>query len=153
MKKLNFIIVLIVLLLSINATAQNQGRLPVLRERVTNVKFNEISRRMNLYKTEAEQLRPVFIQYEKEKATLLTGRQNINSEIRNSVLTEQEVEEFYLKRLELTKKMADLREKYYHEFRKVLTPKQIVQFHRIETELNRRILQNLNQRFNEQSAE
>lgn len=46
----------------------------------------------------------------------------------------------------LRNQIIELREKFYHEFRKVLSPSEIMKFHRIEAEVSRRMMQHLRQR-------
>ena len=134
--------------------AQNQGRLPGIRERLLNAKFNEICQQMKLGKVQTEQLRPVYMRYEREKSRLISNdRPAQPAVISDSTLTDQQVEKTYLNRLENVKKIAELREKSYPEFRKVLSPRQVVQFQRIEMEINRKMMQTLRKRLNNRVLE
>lgn len=51
-----------------------------------------------------------------------------------------------IKQLESARKIIDLREKYYKEFRTVLSPKQIVKLYRIEAELRKEVTEEIKNR-------
>lgn len=136
-----------ILLVPVLMDAQNQR--PVFRERLLNARFDEISTRMELEPAKAEKLKPIYFRYEKEKASVfIDGGERINPQERRNLTVEQE-EKLYLMRLEKAKKIIEIREKYFPEFRTVLTPKEIVQFNSIEMELNRKMLQQIRKRLNE----
>ena len=120
-----------------------------MRERITNAKFDEICRRLELESAKADQLRPVYRSFEKEKASLLLNNHEGRMAFPDSTLTEKQQDEFYLKSLEKAKMLVELREAYYPKFRTVLTPRQVVQFNRIEMEVNKRMMQQLKKRMNE----
>lgn len=143
------IIILCVALISQNISAQNPDR--GLRERILNAKFDEICRRMELKTSEADKLRPVFKSFEKEKAALMLNDRGDEFAMPDSSLTEQQQDEIYLRRLEKAKKLVELRENYYPKFRTALTPKQVVQFNRVEMEVNRRMLLQMRKRINERN--
>lgn len=137
---------LVTFLLPILLSAQNQ-RFPAMRERILNARYNEICIRMKLSREVAEQLRPVFIRYEKEKAGLFVKlhQQRVPAD---STMTDKQAEEKYLAQLSEAKKLIEIREKYYPEFRAVLSPKQVVHFHRVEMEVNRKMMQQIRKRMN-----
>jgi hypothetical protein len=137
--------------ISLNTFSQNAERFPAVRERILNAKFDEICRRMELEKSKAEQLRPVYRSFEMEKGALLLNNRNGEFAFPDSSLTEEKQDEFYLQSLEKAKKLVELRETYYPKFRTFLTPKQVVQFNRIEMEVNRRMMQQLKKRMNERN--
>ncbi len=142
------ILVLLAILLSpVLLTAQNQ--LPAFRERLLNARFNEISSRLELEPARAEKLKPVYFRYEKEKASVfIVNEERFSRNDRENLSPEQE-EKLYISRLERAKKLIEIREKYYPEFRTVLSPKEIVQFNRIEMEINRKMVQQIRKRLNE----
>lgn len=139
------------LLISYSTFSQSSDRLPPMRERIINAKFDEICRRMELEISKAEQLRPVYRRFEREKGALMLNNRMGDFAFPDSSLTEKQQDEFYLQSLEKTKKLVELRETYYPEFRTVLTPKQVVQFNRIEMEVNRRMMQQLRKRMMERN--
>jgi len=135
---------LVTFVLPLALSAQNQ-RYPAMRERILNARYNEICVRMKLEREKAEQLRPVFMKYEKEKSGLFTENQRQRMPP-DSTMTDAQAEEKYLAQLAKAKKLIEIREKYYREFRTVLSPKQVVQFHRVEMEVNRKMMQQLKKR-------
>lgn len=136
-----------ILLAPVFLTAQNQR--PAFRERLLNARFHEISTRMHLEPAKAEKLKPIYFRYEKEKASVfIVDEERISRNDSENLSPEQE-EKLYISRLERAKKLIEIREKYYPEFRTVLSPKEIVQFNRIEMELNRRMMQQIRKRLNE----
>jgi hypothetical protein len=50
--------------------------------------------------------------------------------------------------MEKAKKMINLREKYFKEFRTVLSAQEILRFHRIEKQVNQKMMQQIRQRSN-----
>lgn len=143
---IKIIAVLVMVLIPAFLMAQNQ-RFPTMRERIFYARYNEICIRMKLSREKAEQLRPVYIRYEKEKAGLFVElhKQRVPTD---STMTDEQAEEKYLTQLSEAKKLIEIREKYYREFRTVLSPKQVVQFHRIEMEVNRKMMQQIRKRMN-----
>ena len=145
------LIIIGTLFISQSIFSQNPDRLPPIRERILNAKFNEICRRMELEISKAEQLRPVYRSFEREKAALMLDNRAGEFAFPDSSLTEKQQDEFYLQSLDKAKKLVELRETYYPKFRTVLTPKQVVQFNRIEMEVNHRMMQQLRKRMNERN--
>ena len=136
-----------ILLAPVLLTAQNQR--PAFRERMLNARFNEVCTRMQLEPAKAEKLKPIYFRYEKEKASVfIVDEERISKNDSENLSPEQE-EKLYISRLERAKKLIEIREKYYPEFRTVLSPKEIVQFNRIEMELNRKMVQQIRKRLNE----
>jgi hypothetical protein len=148
---LKVLILIWAVLIAHSAFSQKPDRLPQMRERIINAKFDEICRRMELESSKAEQLRPVFRNFEREKGAMLLNNRVGEFALPDSSLTEKQQDEFYLKSLEKAKKLVELRETWYPKFRTVLTPKQVVQFNRIEMEVNRKMMQHLKKRMNERN--
>lgn len=149
MKKITLIFTMctVISLLTSMGYGQNQGRFPALRERITNGKLNEIGIIMNLEKAKVEELRPIYHRFVKERASLNDG--TILQRIKNmpDSITNEQAEKLFFMQIDKSRKLLDIREKYYHEFLNVLTPKQIIQFQRAEAEVNRKLLQDTRMRF------
>lgn len=139
--------ILICFLLQITSGfAQTKSRFPALNDRISNAKLNEIGKRMELDKSKIEKIRPLFLNYEKEKSVIFNERNSTRGEWSTDGLTDEEAEKMYLSLLDKTRKITDLREKYYHEFRKTLSPKEVFKFHKVEMEVNRKMIQTLRKR-------
>jgi hypothetical protein len=148
MKTMKVIITMaIVLIFSHWITAQPGGRFPQIRERVSNVRLNQIAKQMNLEKERQEELRPLYLKYEREKQKLIDGKMLRELRISPDSLTDAQAERLFFMQMEIAKKMIALREKYFREFRSVLSPKEIIQFHRIEKAVTRKMMQQTRQRF------
>jgi hypothetical protein len=128
--------------------AQPGGRLPQIRERFSNTRLNQVANHMNLEKEQVELLRPLYLKYEREKQELMDGRMLREMRTSPDSLTDEQAEQLFFIQMEKAKKMISLREKYFREFRAVLSPKEIMEFHRIEKEVNRKMMQQIRQRFN-----
>jgi len=128
--------------------AQPGGRFPQVRERVSNVRLNQVAKRMNLEKERVEQLRPLYLKHEREKQELLDGRLLIDMRISPDSLTDEQAEQLFFRQMEKAKKMINLREKYFKEFRTVLSAQEILRFHRIEKQVNQKMMQQIRQRSN-----
>ena len=127
-------------------TGQRGSRFQLMHERISRAKLNEIAKRMELEQEKLEKLKPVFMAWEKEKAVLRQNMVRTSFTMEPDSLSDQEAERIYFSQLNEAKKMIELREKFYHEFRKVLSPSEIMRFHRIEAEVSRRMLQHMRQR-------
>ena len=57
---------------------------------------------------------------------------DMNPRAPRSTLTDAEVEQVIKARFAQSRKMLDIREKYYNEFRKILSPKQIAKIYQTE---------------------
>jgi hypothetical protein len=128
--------------------AQPGGRFPQVRERVSNVRLNQVAKRMNLEKERVEQLRPLYLKHEREKQELLDGRLLMDMRISPDSLTDEQAEQLFFRQMEKAKKMINLREKYFKEFRTVLSAQEILRFHRIEKQVNQKMMQQIRQRSN-----
>jgi len=128
--------------------AQPGRRFPQMRERVTNFRLNEIARRMSLEKERVEKLRPLYLKFDREKQALMDNRTVKEIQVSPDSLTDEQAERIFFLQMEKAKKMIEIREKYFREFREVLSPQEIMRFHRLEREVDRRMMQNIRQRFN-----
>ena len=92
--------VMCILLTSTVVNAQNQRRFPAMRERILNAKYNEICMQMGLPKPIADELKPTYLRYEREKSQLLLDRP-AQADLSDSTLTDKQEEdrcEHYRKR-------------------------------------------------------
>lgn len=148
MKGLKILMIALFFLLSgERIAAQRQGRFPQVRERLSGVRLNQIAQRMGLEKERLEQLRPLYLEFEREKQELMDGRLVRQMPISPDSITNEQAEQLFFLQMEKAKRMIDVREKYFKEFKKVLSPKEIIRFHRIEREVNKRMMEQIKNRF------
>lgn len=143
--------ILVIAILPLILPAQNQ-RFAAMREKVLNARYNEICTRMKLESAKVDSLRPVFMQFEKEKARMFVS-QNEKRTTQDSIMTDEQADKKYLDQLHNARKLIEIREKYYPKFRTVLSPKQVLQFNRIEMEINRKMMNHLRKRMDNQGIE
>lgn len=139
---------LLVLILMIGQTVQSQqpNRKAMLRNRIEQVKLREIKQRLQLDEATFAQFRPIYLRYErriasidfKNQAKLMrTNADSLSAEEANLLITNQ---------LTNAKKMVFIRERFYNEFRKVLTPQQLVKLYQSETEIRRKVMTEIRNR-------
>ncbi|MDO8930266.1 MAG: hypothetical protein Q7W54_14930, partial [Bacteroidota bacterium] len=61
-------------------------------------------------------------------------------------LSSEEADRLIVSRLETAHKLISIREKYYKEFRTILTPQQIIKLYQTEAELRKKVLQEMKRR-------
>lgn len=133
-------------MICLEAQSQNAKRLTPLRERILQAKLVEIRRSLNLDQATMQHFRPIYIEYEKEISGV-----NINNQVRlmranYDSLTSEEAERLVMVQLENAKRLIDIREKYYHKFKTVLTPRQIVRLYQTEAQIRQKVMQELRRR-------
>ena len=139
-------VLLMLTMFSLGAQSQNAKRLPVVRERILQAKLVEIRRSLNLDQATMQRLRPIYIEYEKEILGVNTNNQRRLMSVNSDTLTPQEAEKLVMVQLENAKRLIDIREKYYHKFKTVLTPQQIVRLYQTEAQIRQKVTQELRRR-------
>jgi Spy/CpxP family protein refolding chaperone len=139
-------VLLMLTMLSLGAQSQNAKRLPIVRERILQAKLVEIRRSLNLDQVTMQRLRPIYIEYEKEISGVSTNNQRRLISANSDTLTPQEAERLVMVQLENAKRLIDIREKYYHKFKTVLTPQQIVRLYQTEAQIRQKVTQELRRR-------
>jgi len=139
-------VLLMLTMLSLGAQSQNAKRLPIVRERILQAKLVEIRRSLNLDQATMQRLRPIYIEYEKEISGVNTNNQRRLMSANSDTLTPQEAERLVMVQLENAKRLIDIREKYYHKFKTVLTPQQIVRLYQTEAQIRQKVTQEIRRR-------
>jgi len=139
-------VLLMLTMFSLGAQSQNAKRLPIVRERILQAKLVEIRRSLNLDQATMQRLRPIYIEYEKEILGVNTNNQRRLMSVNSDTLTPQEAEKLVMVQLENAKRLIDIREKYYHKFKTVLTPQQIVRLYQTEAQIRQKVTQELRRR-------
>ena len=139
-------VLLMLTMFSLGAQSQNAKRLPIVRERILQAKLVEIRRSLNLDQATMQRLRPIYIEYEKEILGVNTNNQRRLMSANSDTLTPQEAERLVMVQLENAKRLIDIREKYYHKFKTVLTPQQIVRLYQTEAQIRQKVTQEIRRR-------
>ena len=131
-----------------NVQCQNQNRFPILRERIAQAKLREIRKNLNLDQATFEAFRPVYQKYEREISNLDFRKFARLINVEADSLTTEQADQLIVNQIETARKLISLREKYYKEFRAVLSPQQIIKVYQTEAELRKKVMQELKRRIN-----
>lgn len=128
------------------AESQNHDRFPLLRQRMEQAKLREIRFQLNLDQETFEQFRPIYLRYEREVSGIDVRNMARLMKVEADSLSFEEADRLIVNQLETSKKLIHIREKYYHEFRTVLSPQQIIKLYQTEAELRKKVLQEMKRR-------
>jgi len=133
MKKLSSTIILIItMLVSLHMNSQNTQRLPALRDRIAQAKLQEIKKNLNLDQATFSQFRPIFLKYEREKTRIDFKNKVRLMKVNADSLSYEEADQLISNQFKKAKRLVFIREKYYQEFRKILTPQQLIKLYQTE---------------------
>lgn len=135
--------------------SQPKGRKRITHEQMTKMKADRLAEELALDDKTAAKFKEAYIRYVNEMNQLwrhdLPQSPKVDNEAQpqrkeRKTLTDEEVEKIIKGRFAQSRKMLDIREKYYDVFRKFLTPKQIQKVYdkeikdmgRFHNEINRR---------------
>lgn len=132
--------------LSAQNKADRTGKQRPTQEQMIQLQSSQMVKTLMLDDATAAKFTPVYTRYLEElracRVMNQAGRGNRPSGVRNQtteakpavkpVLTDAEVEKQIKEQFAQSRKILDIREKYYNEFRKLLTPKQIAKIYQTE---------------------
>lgn len=144
--RFSILLVFLTLLTGFIAESQNADRFPRLRERIVQVKLREIRLQLKLDQATFDQFRPVYLKYEREVSEIDFRYLARLMKVDADSLSSDEAERMIVNQLETSKKLISIREKYYKEFRRVISPQQIIKLYQTEAELRKKVLQELKRR-------
>ena len=149
MNKLTKIILLLTCsLCCFAAQAQDFSRNPQLQQRIIQAKLFEIKKALQLSEDKAKELAPIYQRYEMEKSKVQFPRQEGLLRMNPDSLNTEEADKLITAQLDNAIRMSTIRREYYNEFKKVLTPHQVVQLYKSEAQLNRKVMMELRRRMN-----
>lgn len=117
-----------------NAYAQNSDRQRMTREQLAETQAKYITKKMAMDDAAAEKFVKTFCRFQQE-VWALGPRLRKDASNRSDSETEQALKA----RFEHSKKILDLRKKYYVEYSKFLTQKQIERVYKLERQMMRRL--------------
>ena len=109
-------------------------------------KLFEIRRSLNLDQSTMQRFRPIYTEYEREISGVNINNQRRLMSVNYDSLTSEEAERLVMVQLENAKTLIEIREKYYHKFKTVLTPQQIVKLYQTEAQIRQKVMQELRRR-------
>ena len=136
----------IALVSGFQAKAQNLNRNPNLRERMARARMNEIQMKFKLDQATFDHFRPIYLKYENEISGIDYRKMAKLMKVDPDSISAADAETLIMNQLESAKKIISLREKYYKEFRTILTPQQIVKLYQIEAELRKEVTEEIKNR-------
>ena len=136
----------LILLFSLIADSQNAERFPLLRERIAQAKLREIRINLKLDQTRFEAFRPIYLKYEREVSGINLRNLTKLTKFDVDSYTTEEADQLIVNQLESARKLISVREKYYKEFRTVISPQQIIKLYQTEAELRKKVLQEVKRR-------
>ena len=141
-----FFFFLTMFFVSRNAESQNAERFPRLRERIVQAKLREIKEVLKLDDPTFDRFRPVYVRYEKEVTSIDFRKIGRLMKINADSLSTDDADQLIVNQLDAAKKMIFIREKYYKEFRQVLSPQQIIKLYQTEAELRKKVMLEIKRR-------
>ena len=124
---------LMVLVCAPSASAQRRmtpRKAHVSRHQLASIQAEEIARTMNLDEKTTNKFVTAFCQYKQEVENTVS-KTNSGPKDRNK-MSESEVDAMIRERFNKSRKLVDVREKYYKLYRTFLTPKQIEKVYELE---------------------
>jgi len=141
-----FLLLISALLSGYNANSQNRQRFPILRERILKAKLYEIRLNLKLDQATFDRFRPVYIKYESEISEIDFRKMTKLMRVEADSLSVDEANQLIVNQLGSARRLIDLREKYYKEFRTIITPQQIIKLYQTEAEMRKKVTQELKRR-------
>lgn len=141
-----------ILLVSLNlltgfvAESQNPERFPMVRQRIIQAKLHEIKVQLKLDQTTFDQFRPVYLKYEREISAIDFRNLARLMKVDADSLSSEEADRLVVNQMETARKLISIREKYYKEFRTVLSPQQIIKLYQTEADLRKKVMQEMKRR-------
>ena len=144
MMKTKIIFMLVAIFAMYSQSAFSQERKRPDREKIQAMQCNQVVKALLLDDATAAKFTPVYMQYLKElsesrisnsrklKAKETATPEKVQKTEPKSIPTDAEVEKAIKDRFAQSRKILDIREKYYNEFRKILSPKQIMKIYQLE---------------------
>lgn len=139
MKRITTIIVCLILIWT-GIEAQQTNDKQLLRQRISQAKLSKIQNELNLDETSLKAFRPIFFKYERDMESLKINRGSNLKKIIKDSLSNDEADRLIRNDFINTRLITDIREKYYYEFKKVLTPAQIIKVYQTEADMQRKLM-------------
>ncbi|HAQ19950.1 MAG TPA: hypothetical protein DCR40_12070 [Prolixibacteraceae bacterium] len=147
MKKIiSALFLVLILFTGFVALSQNPDRLPLVHQRMVQAKLREIRFQLKLDQTTFDQFRPVYLKYEREISEIDFRNLARMMKVDADSLSLEEADRLVVNQMETAKKLISIREKYYKEFRTVLSPQQIIKLYQTEADVRKKVMQEMKRR-------
>lgn len=145
MKRFFRILLLAVVIASIsgNAWSQNENKQRLTREELAEVQAKHIAKEISMDEAIGKRFVETFCRCQKE-IWALGSRKNYRAKPINT--TEEETKQNIKERFEHSKRILDIRQKYYEEYSNFMTQKQIKKVYMLERKIMNRLANKMNTR-------
>jgi Spy/CpxP family protein refolding chaperone len=134
------------LLINLNVQAQKPDRLPRLHDRIQQAKMREFRIKLKLDEAAYQQFRPIYQKYDWAISKLDFRKMTRLMQVKPDSLSSEEADQLITDQLQIARKLIDIRQKYYKEFRTVLTPQQILLLYQMEAEMRKKVMNEMKRR-------
>ncbi len=141
-----FLLLIFTIFSSTNSQSQNLASYPQLNKRIVEAKLREIRISLKLDQSTFDHFRPIYEKYESEVSEIDFKKLNKLLKVDAESLSSEEADRLISHQIEIAKRMLEVREKYYKEFKSVLSPQQIIKLYQTEAELRIKVMQELKKR-------
>jgi transcriptional regulator with XRE-family HTH domain len=131
---------LMIFFVSFSMNSQNPNRSAMLKQRIAQAKLQEIRKSLNLDMATFAQFRPIYMNYEREITRIDFKNQTRLMRVETDSLSAEEADFLITTQFKNSRKLINIREKYYKEFRTVLSPQQIIKLFQAEAELRNKVI-------------
>lgn len=128
----------------VTTNAQNKGKQRISREQLAETQARHIAQQLAFDDKTTAKFVDTYSRCQKEVWSLAPRKRVGKGASKNDRETEEAIEE----RFDRSQKLLDIRKKYYKEYSKFLTPKQIQRVYSIEKNMMKRLGKNANRRKN-----
>jgi len=141
MKRIVFLLfITLTFLVSLSVQSQNPDRFPALRERMDQAKLRELKKVLQLDSATFSKFRPVYKNYEREIARVDLQNQTRLLSVDADSLTAEEADRLIVMQLNSAKRIVFIRERFFNQFRKVLTPNQVIKLYQSEGNFRKKVM-------------
>lgn len=131
----------------VTTNAQDKGKQRISREQLAETQARHIAQQLAFDDETTAKFVDTYSRCQKEVWSLAPRKRVGKGASKNDRETEEAIEE----RFDRSQKLLDIRKKYYKEYSKFLTPKQIQRVYSIEKNMMKRLGKNANRRKNRRS--
>lgn len=146
MKKNRSIVLILLLLICLSLQAQNMNRNQILRQRIELAKLRQIRQNLQLDEATFVQFRPLYLNYERKLANIDFKSQKRILNVNADSLSSKEADELLAAQWSRAKQLINVRERYYAEFRKILTPQQLIELYQSEAKIRQKVMTEVGKR-------
>jgi len=146
MKRIYSIVLLLMLFTCLSLQAQNMNRNQLLRQRIELAKLRQIRQNLQLDEATFVQFRPMYLRYERTLANIDFKSQNRILNVTADSLSSQEADELLVAQWSRAKQLIKVRERFYTEFRRILTAQQLIKLYQSETEIRQKVMTEVGKR-------